>query len=360
MKIFILTDDLTGVGPVWLNILWPQINAISQCVDTHLLAIPPAPAGTVPRFEEFRLRSRTASELCKSVEENLDPNGPNILLVWTAGARNVIWSTALEPVWSKFSHHVLNVCDTLQPDHVKEGLIRRFGSLYFPCADQAKDFERNFGLPSRVLGAHSDVLNFHSTDAFRPVDMIVVGRRDQELHDHLFDHFLDPSNRRLFLDFMTRTQGPRSCKAEFEILMSGYARSQIAFCYEAGSIPRFRGRSPLLARWVHAWSAGCTVVGTRPKGTGVSELVDWPEAIIDLPQNTGEAIEVVEEVLSDRDGLARRRFHNVAAALEKHDTRLRLRSLLADLGIAEPQRLRDATDELARRANDIRALSAKE
>lgn len=359
MNVFLLIPDISRSGPVWVNMLWPQVNALSECYDTVVLPVPSAFPGQSARmvgaFAEFAEMSRCRKKLVALVRERLHGKGPNILLVWAGNARMVKWARVLEPVWDRFDATVLVVTDSVQHWHVKAEWVSRFDRILFTCAELAQDYRDAFGLETRHWPAHTDVLSFHSGAAFRPIDMILVGRREPLLHDPLFRHFNRPSSDRLFLDFSTRGQMPMTHEDEFRLLMATYGRSKIAFGYETGSIPRYYGKSPLLARWVHAWAAGCTVVGTRPKGRGTEPLMDWEDSTIELPDDTGDAVVLIGDLLRDEAGLEARRRRNVMEALRRHDTRHRLRDLIVDLDLPVSERLTVGLAALRARADDLAA-----
>ena len=161
---------------------------------------------------------------------------------------------------------------------------------------------------------------------------------------------------RLSLDFVSRTRNTRyTSEEEFRLLAATYGKSKTAFCFDPSKLDRFHARSPLTERWVHAWTTGCTVIGTAPTGAGVAAASDWPEAMIDLPETPLEAIEATEAILSDEAGLARRRVRNVAEALRRHDTRHRLGQLLDDLDLPRPEALKAGIEALQSKADAIEA-----
>jgi hypothetical protein len=257
-------------------------------------------------------------------------------------------------IWKDFDVRLLLVVDTVQPDHLRRSTLSRFDLILSHCADVAVEFTKSSGIPSMYFPPHSDVLNYHSLSDYRPIDLLLVGRRDPRRHTPIHRHFNVPGAQRLSLDFVTRTQTTPLPAEEFELLISTYGRSNAAFCYEPSDIPRFRRRSPFTARWLHAWMSGCTVLGKAPTGTGTFEQMDWPDATIDLPDDPEASIEAVEEILNDEARLEKRRKRNVFEALRRHDTRRRLKSLLDELGVALPDplvtelgRLDTYTDEVA-------------
>lgn len=359
MKIFILSDNMSDGGPPWINVLWPMLKVFEECLDVIHIQIPQALKTQGPRILAPLKRREATRQLRQQwtarIQKEIDPAGSNILMLWGQG---IHWAHLLEPVWDLFSHRVLHILDTLQPDHVPQPLLKSFDLVSCFCRDLAENFEQHAGVATLFLPAHLDTLNFHNRGAYRPIDLLVVGRRVNRFHEPLYTHFNAPQRERLFIDFVTRSQTPMTREAEFRLLMSAHGKSSAAFCYEPGDVPRYQGRSPLLERWIHAWSSGCTVFGTRPKGGGTAALQDWPESTIDLPADPRDSIELVEAVLSDPAGMARRRNRNVLEAVRRHDTRQRIALLLATLNLPEPARLKEGLERLSALAARLEEMPA--
>ncbi|MBY8977770.1 hypothetical protein KHP62_18295 [Rhodobacteraceae bacterium NNCM2] len=356
MKLFVLFHDVSAKGPVWLNVFWSHFGAYASGADLTHLARPVMERGEPGwkwRLENRYRMFRHGDEIRDLVRQNLDPDGPNILIAYALNGNDISWTRVLRPVWQMFDHRVLSIFDSVFPEDARAEDIAGFDRITCFCKDLGAVFERATGVRALYWPAHIDVLNFHCIGDYRPVDLIVVGRRDRALHGPLHRHFNDPARERLFLDFRTRTQMIPTCEEEFRLLMSMYGKSSASFCFEASREGRFRGHSPLMGRWVHAWAAGCTVLGRRPTGSGVAEQMDWPDSMIELGEDPAEAIAEVEGVLADEQGLCHRRRRNVVEALRRHDTRYRLRDLLLDLGLEVPVRLQEGLDALSTRACEI-------
>jgi hypothetical protein len=356
MRLFILGPDLTATQPVWMNIFWPFYKAAAQSVPTTLLSVPNETSLHRRSSQWLSLNTHHRSlrrRLLQKVTDELNPNGGNILIVLALRPADVTLAKILDPVWGKFDHTVLKIVDALEPRHLPSTVLRKFDLVTCFCGNLAASYEKEAGLQSLYFPPHTDVLSYHSERSYRPVDLIVVGRRDWGSHLPLHHHFNAPNCERLFLDFVTRTKRPSLAADEFQLLMSMYGRSKVAFCFEPSRNPRFAGRSPLTGRWIHAWAAGCTIIGSTPKGLGVDAQMDWPEATIELPSNPEDAIWFAEQLLEDEEGLARRRRRNVIEALRRHDTRLRLRDLLVHLGIPLPETLRAGLKRLNERASAL-------
>lgn len=348
MKLFVYGPDLWSPQPVWMNIFWPHYRVMAQALPTAFLPMPPSERtrGRIGgKIASFAARHRRDRDLQARIRRELAATGPNILLVYALGAGDVQKTYLLGDVWDAFDHRVLLVVDTLQPDHLPDGALSRFDLVLSYCAETAEDFTRASGVPSMFFPPHGDVLGYHCLSGYRPIDLLLVGRRDARRHTPIHRHFNSPGLERFSLDFVTRTQTTPLPQEEFGLLMSTYGRSKAAFCFEPSDIPRFRGRSPLTGRWLHAWTAGCTVLGKAPTGPGTAEQMDWPDAAIDLPDEEQAAIDAIEAILGDEKRLEQRRRRNVFEALRRHDTRRRLKTLLGELDVPLPDTL---VGELAR------------
>ena len=348
-----------------MNLFWSHYNAIAQSVPTVVLTTPSQlVAPDQPKNTSFRDRLHHRSKerargkrLAQKVLENLDPNGPNILLVWALRKPDVLRSELLDPVWDRFSHKVLSIVDNLQPEHVSFQIQGRFDRITSFCGDLAQEFEQATAIPTLYFPPHSDTLNFHSTQNYRPIDLCVVGRRRSDLHVPIHQHFNAPGRNRISMDFVSRTRNfSSSSEEEFSQLISAYSRSKMTFCFDPGDVDRFKTRSPLTERWVHAWSSGSTVIGKAPTGHGTVKQMDWPEATIDLPEEPQDAIAVVEALLDDEAGMERRRYRNVEETMRRHDTRHRLRQLLTELDLPLPQGLTADLNKLENFSTELAKL----
>lgn len=350
MKVFFVTPDISGAGPVWTNLFWAHYNAIASAVPTVCLSTPfieRHPLKLVRTWQHRQERRAYAAEMQKTVLDNLDPDGPNVLINWTLSHSDILRARCLEPVWDRFSHKVLAILDTMRPEFIHSDVFGRYDRLTCFCADLATELQDKIGTKTLYLAPHTDVLTFHSARDHRPIDLLVVGRRWSDIHVPLHFHFNAPERETISLDYISRNGNfSTTAEKEFGLVMGTHARSKISFCFEPSNIPRFRGRSPFTERWAHSWATGCTIVGTAPKGTGTAELQDWEEATFELPDTPEDAIDLVEGLLADTEGMRRRRFRNVAEATARHDTRQRLQVLLNDLGIAPPATLGAQLDEL--------------
>ena len=357
MKYFHLSIDTGRPAPAWGVLPWSHRDAASKLVDLVPLTHPRTQRADLrPGLRGWRARREASRAICDVVRGSIDPNRPNLLVASGVAHADILWTTLLDPVWHLFSHRLLSVSDTVEPENFKPSLLQRFDRISCFCGVLADQYHAHCGVTTTLSKGGINALDFHSLRTSRPVDMIVVGRRQWDFHTPVHEHYNSPGSNRLFLDFVTRPQKALLPETEWRLLMSTYAKSKIAFCFEPSDIPRFKNRSALTARWLQAWMTGCTVVGRRPTGPGVAELIDWPESTIEVPANPSEWIPFLEEILDDKEGLERRRQRNVVEALRRFDTRIRFAELLADLGLSLTEAHRR---ELSRLAETISTLEQR-
>ena len=337
----------------WGVLAWSERDVLRRCVELVPLTNPMGESSHINhRIRGWRARRRASAALCGAIRGSLSADGPNVLEIQVASRVDLACMLLLEPVWDLFSRRIANIIDAIHFDGRGDGVLQRFDRVYCFCEDNGRALESSSGVPVHVRRSCINALDFHWVGDARPIDMIVVGRRHWDVHGSLSAHYNAPENGRLYLDFSTRPQAASTPESEWRLLMSTYARSRVAMCFEPSNIGRFHGRSPLTSRWLQAWAAGCTVVGRRPTGRGVAGSIDWPESTLEIPPDSIEWIPFLEEILNDQEGLDRRRRRNVLEALRRFDTRTRLAEVLADLGL-------DPTESHRRELERLRATIAR-
>ena len=362
MKIHFLSRSLHDGGHVSRNNSAGHLQACASVAEIAELAIP---AHCVEKLDGPRSKLRSLRRipgvgrtLIDRIKEETRSRGPHVLIHTILSGWDLRIAGRLAPVWDRFDHRVANVIENLDPARSARHLSRYDLAACF-CDDLRGEIERQVGVPTLHWPAHTDVLGHVSVGDRRPVDLLEVGRRDRGRYERIESFCRASSERPFILDFSTRPNAGHSAPAavEFERLMNAYARSRATFCETPATAARFNGRGPLTARWVHAWTSGCTVLGAKPDGRGVDDLTDWPESTLELPKDPEDQIPFILDVLADERGMRRRRHRNAAEALRRHDTRHRIASLLDRLGLDRPDRLRAKLAAIECKAESIEAAA---
>ena len=366
MKIHFLSRSLKDDGHVSRNNSAGHLQACASIAEISELSIPShavvGVAGLNAKVRSLREMPALGRSLIDRIKEETSSPGPHVLLHTVMTPWDLRVARRLIPVWDRFDHRVANVIENVDPSNHAIRFLSHYDIVTCFCDDLREDIERDLDVPTLHWPSHTDVLGHASIGDRRPIDFLEVGRRNHDRYHRMEAFFRASPERPFMLDFSTRPnpRHPAPAAIEFERLMNTYARAHVALCESPANIARFKGRGPLTARWVHAWTSGCTVIGTRPHGRGVDLLVDWPESTLELPGNPDDQIPFILEALADRDGLKRRRHRNVIEALRRHDTRHRLASLFDRLGLTRPDRLSSKLASIESKAAEIEATLAAE
>lgn len=360
MKWYHLSVDTSVPGHAWYSFYWQAREVLAKTVATSSIdVLDPTGSDRTTRLSRFRERlAGRAARLgtIRRLDQELDATSDAVLEVHGISHSIVRSSSMLDPIWDRFTRRILTVTDAIEPTHFAPHFLARFDLIRCFCPALARSYRECAAVPVLFQPTGIDALDQVATTDFRPIDMIVVGRRWSDFHQSVHPHYNRPNSRRLFLDFGTRPQAPGLPEHEWRLLMATHAKSKIAFCFEPSGNPRFAGRSSMTHRWPQAWTSGCTVVGHRPRDPELVPYFDWPESTLEIPDSPSEWIPFLESVLDDEAGLLRRRHRNALEALRRHDGRARMRDLLRVLGLPLPERLRD---ELARLDSTIAALEQR-
>lgn len=300
--------------------------------------------------------------------------GPNVLLLVGLIPDFLHAAHTLSSQFKQFDLRIAYLLDGFLPTWVNRKLLSQFDHLFVMSSEladsiQALGFQNTTFLPLGVNTAQ-----FHPGSATRWIDILSYGRGNPQVHKCLQAYFNSTDNLTgSSVSSLTSSQltsslsYPRiSSRMYFHSTFSGcevdnqqehealmhklLAQSKISLCFEASSSQRFCGHSPLLYRWLEAWAAGCTVVGKRPFGQGVAELMDWPNSVIDLPADPATWIPFFEMLLEDETSLAQNAERNRQQCLLRHDWCYRIEQLLETVGIESPAALTQAIQSLQAQA----------
>jgi hypothetical protein len=383
------------------NRFFRQLKAISDILGFEDTAV-----RTIERQSNRLLRSwysLPASALPQTLSQSLSQRlpdlrdtqgqnaqtGPNVLLLIGLIPDFLHAAHTLGARFKQFDLRIAYFLDGFVPSWLDRKLLSQFDHLFVMSSELADSirelgFEKTTFLPLGVNTAQ-----FHPGSVTRWIDLLSYGRNNPQVHKCLQAHFNSTSNQlasslgyqpagslehspcvpgfsqgfsqgfnqgfsqnssRMYL------HSTFSCREvdnqqEHETLMHKLlTQSKISLCFEASATRRFCGHSPLLYRWLEAWAAGCTVVGKRPFGKGVAELMDWPNSVIDLPTDPADWIPFFEVLLADEASLTQNAKRNRQQCLLRHDWCYRMQQLFDTVGLAPPPALTQAIQNLQAQA----------
>lgn len=301
----------------------------------NLCKIPTERLGALKRYNHRLFKSWFKLEQPPILDE-----GPNILLVIGMSGGFLLSLFALGSLLKQFDYRIAYLLDGFEPSSIDRDVIPLLDHLFVTSSELADEIRSSTSLKVDFLPLAINTFRFEPAfNKERPIDIINYGRSDLEVHQQLQKYFNSSKSNRLYLYSTFNQPGVYNLQEHFELLYRLLGCSKISLCFEASKLKRFRGQSPLLYRWFEAWASGCTVVGRKPFGQGVSDLMDWDNSAINLPANSSQCLPFLEELLNDKTFLLRNAERNYRECVLRHDWRYRIKAMFETVGLPIPDRL---------------------
>lgn len=233
---------------------------------------------------------------------------------------------------------------------------RHIDHLFVPHPEVIEPFQKYFGIPVSLLPLGSDVLIQGSGELNPPFDLVSFGRTPENYHRTFVKAFNRPGSGRIYYRSIPRPaeafpKAPYEDRRDQENLLQLFKilrRTKLALAFDPMMCSGMRQFpfSIITNRWFDCGAAGCVIIGKRPTAPIADKLLDWEDATIELPDDPQESVEFVEELLQDKPRLHSIHKRNYLENLARHDWRIRIKSMLDQLGIPLPERLADELSQL--------------
>jgi hypothetical protein len=214
-------------------------------------------------------------------------------------------------------------------------LLRRFDLVFVSCEGTCEELEKAVGRPCVFLPPSTDALAAcpYPNPAERVVDFYAMGRRPPPTHAALLARA-----ERLGWFYLYDTMGDGRVadpRAHRRALMSTLRRSRYFLVNVAqfDRPDRTGAQQELGYRYFEGMAAGALLVGRMPESPSARVLLDWPDAVIELPSSAGGVDEVLDALEGDPERVERARRANVVNALRRHDHVYRWSAILSHAGM---------------------------
>lgn len=305
-------------------------EALDACILSPQTISDPAANGLVSRaVRKFRgpVTRRYAPIMHEDFVRTGSSRGSRGLFVVAMNPSRLDMLDALPSDWrSRFDVVVGYVFDAFEQGW--EAHADRFDHLFVPIRRSAKLLGESIAAQVHELAMAADVVHYGSArrSADRMISVNGYGRQHREHLEAFADLWNRPDSDRVVFHEGLMVRDVMRQRAVFWQLLT---RSRIAMAYDVRST-QGAGRFPyslLSQRWFESLAAGCAVVGRRARCPEAEELLDWDDATIELPEDTNEAIELVDQLLRDSDRLDAIHQRNYNEMLARHDWRHRLATM---------------------------------
>lgn len=271
--------------------------------------------------------------------------GPNVLLVVGLGPHFLLSLFALGPLLQQFDLKIGYLLDGFDPAWLDRSLPSQLDHLFVMSAELAEELQSQ-SINASFLPLATNVLKYGSGQRQRSIDIIGYGRTNPDLHKTLQAHFNQQDSHRVYFHTTFSQPDVFNLGEHMMLLAKLLHKSKISLCFEPSNLPRFRGYSPILFRWFEGWACGCNLVGKRPVGKGVAELLDWENSTIELPDDPNQWVPFFEDLLDDEATLAANARRNYQECVLRHDWRYRIQTMLKSLDLPVPARLSAEIEQL--------------
>ena len=264
----------------------------------------------------------------------------------------------------------------LLPRYLVE-LLGRFDHIFLGMRHAVEDVARISGRPCSYLPLAVDVVRFSPwPDApARSIDVCNIGRRSPVTHEALVRL---ASARKIFYYFDTFAEGAGQYKnqrtfrvanpAEHRLMLSNVLRRARYYIVARSRIndPAFANRGEeISSRFYEGAAAGAVMLGEPPSTPEFERQFGWPDAIVRMPFDCPDVAQVLRDLDSDPERLARIERDNFCNAALHHDWVHRLASIFAAAGVTQTpamlereRLLRQLAEQAAQSRGAARSIAA--
>jgi hypothetical protein len=218
-------------------------------------------------------------------------------------------------------------------------LLDDFDHVFLFNADSVPTIQTYTSTPCSFLPAASDCLKATPYPRAEPrtIDIFGMGRTWTPVHEQLIE--------------MTRTgdlfylwdHTPGDVTHGYDIArlrthnLIRRSRFFTSFNFAQGDkLPFSAGEDAIAARMFEAAGGGAVQIGTAPRVPEFHQLFDWPDALIEIPQDPLDLRAFYQELQSDPRRIHHASVRAASNALRRHDWIYRLEVILQTLGLPEP------------------------
>jgi hypothetical protein len=317
-----------------------------------------------------KLRHRFFPETKINLPQPASISNPQVLILVTLTVWDCQLLNYMPPDWRKrFDLVVAYVFDAAVPEYSQTEKLKiansQFGKtaklmdgFFMPVYSGVRALEETLKVPVSVVPLAADASKFGSNNPNRCIDVMGYGRQFLPHSQILEKTYNDSASSRIY--YHTNHLSIEKINNFYEhrrMFWKLLNSSQIALAYDLLTTPRegivysFVGQ-----RWFESLAAGCAIVGRRPACPEAKDLLDWEDATIEMPEDAGELIPFIEDLLHDKERLQSIRDRNYLNALARHDWRYRIADMLNYLGLEKPIPLQKSLADLQSKYERVKRI----
>ncbi len=232
-------------------------------------------------------------------------------------------------------------------------LLQQFDFLFVGCHGSVDAIAAATGKPTAYLPPSTNTLMFSPfpVQPERVIDVYAMGRRPRQTHEALLRL---AAERGWFYMYDTSAAAPVLSPVEHRRRLAHMINRTRYFLVNAArgdSHEETGGQQEAGFRFFEGAAGGAVLIGDPPKTCIFQELFGWDDAVACFPKDSPDVGEVIDELESDPDRVARICSRNVRNSLLQHDGVYRWAQVLETVGmrpLGALDRRRQAVSERAR------------
>lgn len=328
------------------------------CEVDHADLVAPRPGPSWP------VRQRVANRLAERLERTIDPGLERVkldhhydlffakcLFASDLLALNAVpdWRDRCDVAVCWLAEVFVNQLDKLK-GHLH--ILQQFDYVLLNMSASAGPIQDAIGVPCTYTIPGIDALMFspYPNPPTRSIDVYSLGRRSAVTHASLM-RAADAGD--LFYVYDTLNPMNTSNPTEHRKLTANLAKRSRYFVANPAKVNvpgDTEGQIEIGYRFLEGAAAGTIMIGETPNTKTFARHFDWPDAHIDVPYDTEDLMDILNDLDSQPERLEKARRLNVANSLRRYDWAHSWRTILEIAGL-------DPTDGLTQRAERLEKVA---
>jgi len=234
-------------------------------------------------------------------------------------------------------------------------ILSQFDYVVIPCSGSVQPVKDVIGERCVYMPPGIDTIRFcpYPNPPIRCIDVYSLGRRSPVTHQALLKM---AEQRKIFYVYDTISRMDTFYPWQHRSLVANIAKRSRYFIANAPKIERqfeTHGQSEISYRFMEGAASGTVMIGEPRENQVFRKYFDWPDVVIPVPYDTPNVAEVLADLDSQPERLARIRKNNVINCLLRHDWVYRWRAILDMVGLeprpgllAREERLRKLAEQV--------------
>ena len=188
----------------------------------------------------------------------------------------------------------------------------------------------------------------------RSIDIYSIGRRSQITHKALLKMV---EQRKIFYVYDTMLEMDTTRPVEHRSLIANMAKRSRYFLVNPAKVDRrfeTGGQNEIGFRYFEGAAAGTVMIGEHPKTEVFEEHFGWLNSVIRMPFDSPDIADILVELDSQPEWIAKVRKKNIVQSLLRHDWAYRWNSILKIAGLKPGNALKDRLEYLKKLSEDIK------